>query len=82
MPDWRDKVILGPGESLRVDNSRCDGFMQETDVYNCSIIDANGVVTGTVRATDHTAVKGFRRTLSIKQTDGSGNIIFEDTWTA
>ena len=41
MSNWRDKVILSPGESLRVDNTRCEGFMQETDVYDCSVIDAN-----------------------------------------
>lgn len=82
MPDWRDKVVLNSGESLRVDDSRCDGFMQETDVYDCSVIDAIGAVVGKVRATDHTAVRGFRRTLSVKQTNASGQIVVDESWTA
>lgn len=82
MPDWQDRVVLGPGESLRVDHSSCEGFMQETDVYDCSIIDANGVVVGNVRATDHTAVRGFRRTLSVKQTNASGHIVVDESWIA
>lgn len=50
MPDWRDKVVLKPGESLRVEDSRCEGFMQEKDIYDCSVVDVNGVVVGRVRA--------------------------------
>ncbi len=40
MFNWREKVALSPGEALRVDGSSREGFMQEIDVYNCSIIDA------------------------------------------
>lgn len=82
MPDWRAKVVLNSGESLRVDDSRCEGFMQETDIYDCSVIDANGAVVGKVRAIDHTAVKGFRRTLSVKQTSASGKVVVDENWTA
>ena len=82
MPDWRAKIVLNAGESLRVDDSRCKGFMQETDIYDCSVIDANGAVVGKVRATDHTAVKGFRRTLSVKQTSASGKVVVDENWTA
>lgn len=82
MPDWRAKVVLNSGESLRVDDSYCNEFMQETDIYDCSAIDANGAVVGKVRATDHTAVKGFRRTLSVKQTSASGKVVVDENWTA
>jgi hypothetical protein len=82
MPDWRDKVVLKPGESLRVEDSRCEGFMQEKDIYDCSVVDVNGVVVGRVRATDHTAVRGFRRTLSVKQTNTSGQVLIDETWSA
>ena len=82
MADWKDKVILNPGESLRIDNSRCEGFMQETDVYDCSVIDANGMVVGKVKATDHTAVRGFRRTLSVQQTNASGQTVVDERWSA
>lgn len=82
MADWRDKVILKLGESLRIDDSRCEGFMEEKDVYGCSIIDSTGGVVGKVVATDHTAVRGFRRTLSVKQTDIAGKLVVDETWTA
>lgn len=82
MTDWRAKVILNPGESLQLDDSRCEGFMQETDVYDCSVIDANGEIVGKVTASDHTAVRGFRRTISVKQTNASGQIVVDESWTA
>ncbi|TVT50796.1 MAG: hypothetical protein FHP94_00325 [Denitromonas halophila] len=82
MSDWQDKAILNPGESLRIDTSRCEGFMQETDVYYCSVIDANGAVVGKVKATDHTAVRGFRRTLSVQQTNASGQTVVDERWSA
>lgn len=82
MPDWQDKVILRSGESLRIEESRCEGFMQEKDVYRCSVIDPNGAVVGKVEATDHTAARGFRRTLSVKQTNVAGTVLVDETWTA
>lgn len=56
--------------------------MQEKDIYDCSVVDVNGVVVGRVRATDHTAVRGFRRTLSVKQTNTSGQVLIDETWSA
>lgn len=82
MADWRDKVILNPGETLRVDSSRCEGFMQETDIYECSILNSVGDPVGKVEVTDHTAVRGFRRTLSVRQISASGKVIVDETWTA
>jgi hypothetical protein len=82
MPDWSDRVVLGPGESLRINRSSSEGFMQETDVHDCSIIGASGAVVGQVRATDHTAINGFKRTLSVKQTTSSGSVVVDETWTA
>jgi hypothetical protein len=82
MADWRDRVISKSGESLRIDDSCCDGFMQEKEVYSASIIDSTGVVVGKVEATDHTAIRGFRRTLSVRQTDVAGKVVVDETWTA
>lgn len=82
MSTWQDKIVLNSGETLRVDNSRCEGFMQETDVYECSVLDASGQVVGKVRATDHTAVRGFRRTLTVRQTSVSGHIVVDESWSA
>lgn len=56
--------------------------MQEKDIYRCSIIDSNGTIVGKVEATDHTAVRGFRRTLSVKQTNFAGKVVVNKTWTA
>lgn len=80
MSDWRDKVVLNLGETLRVDSSRCEGFMQETDVYECSVLDASGNVVGKVRATDHTAVRGFGQTLTVRQTSVTGQTIVDESW--
>lgn len=82
MSSWKDKVILNSGEILQIDSSRSEGFMQETDVYDCSVLDASGQVVGKVKATDHTAVRGFRRTLTVKQTSASGQVVVDESWTA
>lgn len=82
MANWHDKVVLNPGETLRVDSSRSEGFMQETDIDECSVLNAAGDVVGKVKATDHTAVRGFKRTLSVKQTSTSGQVVVDETWTA
>ncbi len=73
--------MLNLGESLRVDKTRSEGFMQERDIYDCSVIDSNGIIIGKVRVTDHTAVRGFRRTISMVQTDTGGNIVRDESWT-
>lgn len=56
--------------------------MQETDVYECSALDATGQVVGEVRATNHTAVRGFRRTLTVRQASASGHIVVDESWSA
>lgn len=78
-PDWNAKVQLRAGETLRHEGSKAEGFMQETDVNTYSIIDAAGSVTGSVKVTDHTAVKGFKRTVRVVQKDATGKIIVDTT---
>lgn len=76
----KEKLALGPGESLRMDGSHSKGFMAEADVTNYSILDVSGNVVGTVEHTEHTAVRGFRVTNSVTQRDSQGNIVANTNW--
>ena len=62
MSDWKQKIILKPGESLKFIASSMKGFMQETDVTTYDVVSSDGAKAGTVVVEDHTAVKGFRGT--------------------
>jgi hypothetical protein len=73
MTKWKDKLVLRDGEELRHLSSKSAGFMAETDIDTYEIVRADGVVTGTVRVEDHTAVKGFRRSITVVQIDAEGN---------
>ena len=56
--------------------------MQEEDVEIYSILNQDGAVGGSVKVTDHTAVKGFRRTLRVAQTDNDGKTVVDKSWRA
>lgn len=72
---WKDKLILGDGETLKHLGSKTAGFMGETDIDTYTVVGSNGTEAGTVKVEDHTAVKGFRRTITVIQTDAAGNEI-------
>lgn len=80
MRDWRSKLILNDGEALKKTGSATKGFMGETDVDLYDIVNTNGGVTGSVKVEDHTAVKGFRRTLTVTQRNSSGETVVHDSW--
>ena len=63
------KLKLDQGDKLNKTNHRTKGSWQETDIYSYDILNKNGATIGTVVHTDHTAIKGFGRTQSVKQTD-------------
>jgi len=46
--------------------------MEEEDIDTYSIIRADGTKAGSVKVVDHTAVKGFKRTIWVVQTDSDG----------
>jgi hypothetical protein len=69
---WKDKVILRDGEALKHLGSKTAGFMGETDIDSYAVVSLEGVEVGSVKVEDHTAVKGFRRTITVIQTDASG----------
>lgn len=75
-----EQLQLKDGETLRRDSSRETGFMGNIDVVNYSILNANGDVVGKVEYTVDTAVKGFRVTRKVVQTDHEGRTILQKFW--
>ena len=49
--------------------------MGETDIDTYMVVSSDGTKVGSVKVEDHMAVKGFRRTITVIQTDASGNKI-------
>lgn len=74
------KLKLKEGESLRQTSHRSKGPLAETDIYTYSIINENGEVVGSVSHTDHTSIKGFRRTQTVEQIDQSGKVVVSESW--
>lgn len=72
---WQSKVILKEGELLKHVSSRTKGFMEEEDIDEYSIQAADGSKTGSVTVNDHTAVRGFKRTITMTQYDANGRVI-------
>lgn len=75
--DWRAKVILQDGESLKFERSYSRGFMEEEDVEEYQIVLADGTVTGSVVMKDHIAVKGFKQTVWVVQKNAAGETILD-----
>lgn len=69
---WKSIVALAVGEELKHESHRMTGFMQEEDVDTYAIVGADGAKTGEVIVRDHTAVKGFRRSIRVTQVDIAG----------
>lgn len=78
---WHDKVKLKEGETLKRERSYSTGFMSEEDINEYAVLDARGTVVGKVVHTDHTAVRGFRRTQTVHQTDAEGRVLTDERWT-
>jgi hypothetical protein len=74
---WKNKITLKPGEELKHEKSSTSGFMQETDVDIYAIVREDGSPGGSVKVEDHTAVKGFKRTVWVVQTDQDGKVIVD-----
>jgi hypothetical protein len=74
------KLQLKPGEILRQSDYRTKGPLQETEITSYVILNAQGEEVGTVVHTDHTAIKGFKRTESAVQKDAAGKVVVEVGW--
>jgi hypothetical protein len=79
--DWQKLIVLGQGESLKHEGHRTKGFMEEEDIDTYAVLGANGAKVGSVTVSDHTAVRGFRRTVQVIQKDVNGNVIVEKSYT-
>ncbi len=77
---WKDKLTLIQGQVLVHKSSKTKGFMGETDVDDYSIVAVDGSEAGTVRVEDHTAVKGFRRTITVVQADIDGKEVIRTSF--
>lgn len=75
-----EKLKLNQGETLKLIKSGSEGFMAETDVNEYSILNTAGEIVGSVVYTDHTAVRGFRRTQTVVQKDMHGKVIVNERW--
>ena len=76
----KEKVKLNPGEELKLDSSRTKGFMGEEDIDEYSVVDAEGNIVGKVTYTNHMAVKGFKVTRTVLQTDSTWKVIVDERW--
>lgn len=72
---WRDLVLLSAGESLVYQGMKSEGFMGEGDVEKYHVVDSSGGKVGEVTVIDHTAVRGFRRTITVKQRNRMNELI-------
>lgn len=80
MADWEERVKLAHGQGLKLTGTKSKGFMQETDVSTYDIVDEIGMVCGEVTVTDHTAVKGFKRSIRVVQRDVAGVVVVDEAW--
>ena len=55
--------------------------MGEEDIESYSILSESGNVIGSVTVRDHTAVKGFRRTINVIQRDELKRVLLDKTHT-
>ncbi len=77
---WKDKLKLGENETIRLDKTFEKGSHGQEEVELYSILNSNGIVIGNIQFTDHTKLKGFKRTLHLIQSDCVGNIIVDEIW--
>ncbi|MCK6402909.1 MAG: hypothetical protein L6Q74_13555 [Sphaerotilus natans subsp. sulfidivorans] len=78
---WKTLPILTPGETLKFEGSKTNGFMEEADIKTYSVLGADGCKNGEIVINDHTAVRGFRRTIHFTQRDANGNILAQKAYT-
>jgi len=78
---WETLLILDEGETLKFDGSRPNGFMEEEDIKTYSVIGTDGCKKGEVVINDHTAVRGFRRTIQFTQRDANGQTLKQEAYT-
>jgi hypothetical protein len=69
---WKTLITLAPGQQLKKGAHKTSGFMGEEDIDTYAVVSSDGVNVGEVVVRDHTAVKGFRRSIRVMQTGAAG----------
>ena len=80
MKNWEEAVVLRPGEHIVVVDRKTKGTLQETDIIFAEVHDRDGNTTSRIKATDHTAIKGFEQTVSVEQVSSDGKVLVDKTW--
>lgn len=75
-----DKLILSDGQAVVHKEHKFKGSLQETDIDTYDVVDQDGVKVGDLEVVDHTAVRGFARTVSVRQRDAAGRVLVETSW--
>lgn len=78
---WKTLAILDQGDTLKFEGSRTKGFMEEEDIDTYAVLGAGGEKKGEIVINDHTAVKGFRRTIQFTQKDCNGKTLKQEAYT-
>ena len=81
--DWRDRLKLGPGETLRESRREMKGTLGQNDVEEHDVVDAQGQKTGTVVYRSMTLLRPpFRTTYTLVQADTEGKVMLKVRWSA
>lgn len=54
--------------------------MAQDDITEWSVLNSAGEIVGTVAHHDHTALDGFRRSQSVRQTDSQNKVLVDERW--
>ena len=76
----KDKLKLNNGDTLKLENHRSKGSLDEMDIYTYSIVNSEGEIVGSVIYTDNTSIRGFKRTQKLEQKDISGKLVVNEFW--
>ena len=80
-PNWRDRLKLDPGDTVRQSRSMSTGNLGQDDVEHHEVVDAQDQVIGTVVFTASTSLKPpFRTSHWLVQKDIDGVVIVEERW--
>jgi hypothetical protein len=78
---WEQKVVLRPGEWLRLVSRQTDGSLGQNEVEHYEVRDGSGTVVGTVTLSLRTSLKPPCPTsYRLEQLDLTGNMVVDSRW--
>lgn len=78
--ELESKLKLNSGDKLIEVSHKVKGSLGETDIYKYEIVNSIGSVVGYVDHSDHTAIRGFKRTRSTTQFDLNHKVVLDIHW--